>query len=178
MPHHGSNYYTMLGTDPTVSTKKLNQILVKQKSQKKIDPKLLQKIEETLTDYHSRKKYDSMLHESMYPSMINPSMILNPSMMIPSMMIPSDVMKIPSTSNQQSYMKSMSTSMTLNSKGNYNVKEQQIVNNNGKVDKRQHSYELLPSGKKIPMIASKKIPMIASSSTRDKKKEILSKTKE
>ena len=170
MPHHGSNYYTILGTDPTVSTKKLNQILVKQKSQKKIDSKILQKIEETLTDYHSRKKYDSMLHESMYPSM------MIPSMMIPSMMIPSDVMKIPSTSNQQSYMKSMSTSMTLNSKGNYNVKEQQIVNNNGKVDKRQQSYELLPSGEKIPMIASKKIPMISNSKT-DKKEENLIKKK-
>lgn len=163
MPHYGSNYYTMLGTDPTVSTKKLNQILVKQKSQKKIDSKILQKIEETLTDYHSRKKYDSMLHESMYPSM------MIPSMMIPSMMIPSDVMKISSPSNQQSYMKSMSTSMKLNSKGNYNVKEQQIVNNNGKVDKRQQSYELLPSGKKIPMIPNSKT---------DKKTEILSKKKE
>jgi hypothetical protein len=161
----------MLGTDPTVSTKKLNQILVKQKSQKKIDSKILQKIEETLTDYHARKKYDSMLHESVIPSMI-----LNPSMMIPSMMIPFDVMKIPSNSNQQSYMKSMSTSMTLNSKGNYNVKEQQIVNNNGKVDKRQQSYELLPSGKKIPMIASKKIPMISNSKT-DKKEENLIKKK-
>lgn len=137
------NYYNIIGTDPSVSTKKLNKILEKQKSQKKIDSKLLQKIEDTLTDYHSRKSYDFMLSNS----------LSNPIHYFPSI-IPLDLMKKPKT--KQSYMESISTSMTLNPKGNYNVEEEQIVNNNGKVKKRKELYELLPSGKKIPMISNKK----------------------